>query len=172
MLELIIALAISAIMIGLAVPSMQSFMGDSEISSTSNHFVYSLQTARSEAIKRAGPVALCPSAAPLANEPACDATGYSNGWIVFADANGNGSRENSDEVVLQSEGLSPAFNFTPDKVFSTRVYFNEFGGSVNPAGVPLSGVVNINYTDSESRTVSIAANGRISTSNPDTAGTH
>ncbi len=101
LLELLITLAISAILIGLAVPSLKSFMGDSELTSTSNEFVHSLQTARSEAIKRAGPVGLCPSAAPLADEPVCSGTDYAAGWIVFADADGNGSRETTDEVVLQ-----------------------------------------------------------------------
>ena len=42
LLELIITLAISAILIGLAMPSLQSLIGDSEMTSTTNEFVYSL----------------------------------------------------------------------------------------------------------------------------------
>jgi type IV fimbrial biogenesis protein FimT len=167
---LIITLAISAILIGLAVPSLQSFMGDSEISATSNDFVYSLQTARSEAIKRAGPVGLCPSSAPLADEPVCSGADYARGWIVFFDSNGNGSRDAADEVVQQAEARSPAFTFTADNVFSQRIYFGESGTSINPAGVPLSGNIDISYAggDTEKRTVRVAANGRITTVNPAT----
>lgn len=79
LIELIVVLAISAILIGFAVPSMQSFMGDSEMSSTNNEFVYGLQTARSEAIKRAGPVALCASTDSLADEPSCSGADYARG---------------------------------------------------------------------------------------------
>jgi len=170
MLELLMALAISAILLGLAVPSMQSFMGDSEISSTSNEFVYSLQTARSEAIKRAGPVGVCPSTAPLVDEPACGGADYTNGWIVFLDQNGNGSRDAADQIILQTGERAAAFTITPDSIFSERIYFGESGTSVNPAGIPLSGNVRIDFAGSARRDISIAGNGRITTVDPDATG--
>lgn len=169
LIELIVTLAISAILIAVAVPSLQSFMGDSEMSSTSNHFVYSLQTARSEAIKRAGPVGLCPSTNPLDDDPACGGSDYSTGWIVYFDGNGNGTREAADELILQSEARSPAFEFDAANVFSSRVYFNESGTSINPAGIPLSGTITISFAgDREQRIVNVAANGRITTAVPET----
>lgn len=172
LLELIITLAISAILIGLAVPSMKSFMGDSEMSATSNDFVYSLQTARSEAIKRAGPVALCPSAQPLADDPGCDATSYANGWIVFFDADGNGLRNAGEDLIQQTGPASEGFAFAADTVFEQRVYFGESGTSINPAGVPLSGNIDITLQDSdERRVVRVAANGRIATLDGDSAET-
>ena len=167
LLELLITLAISTILIALAVPSLKSFMGDSEMTSTSNEFVHSLQTARSEAIKRAGPVGLCPSTSPQADSPVCDGTDYARGWIVFFDANGNGLRETTDDIVLQAAQRSPQFSFTTDTVFAQRVYFGGSGTSINPAGVPLSGVINISYSSGEEqRTVRVAANGRITTVTP------
>lgn len=170
LLELIITLAISAILIGLAVPSLQSFMGDSEMTSTSNEFVYSLQTARSEAIKRAGPVGLCPSAQPLADDPTCSATSYANGWIVFFDADGNGQRNAAEALIQQSEARSPAFTFTPDTALAERVYFGESGTSTNPVGIPLSGDIDISLAGtSERRVVRVSANGRISTTVTDVA---
>ena len=165
LLELLITLAVSAILIGLAMPSLKSLMSDSEMTSTSNEFVYSLQTARSEAIKRAGPVGLCPSAAPLADEPVCSGTDYAAGWIVFADADGNGLRETTDEIVLQAAERSDSFSFTPDTAFAQRIYFGGSGTSINPVGVPLSGVIDISNGD-ELRRVRVAANGRIATLTP------
>ncbi len=164
LLELIITLAISAILIGLAVPSLKSFMGTSEISATTNDFVHDLQTARSEAIKRAGPVGLCPSDDPLAADAACDVTSYANGWIVFFDADGNGQRDAGEELVRSAEARSARFTFTPDAAFEQRIYFGDSGTSANPAGVPLSGNIGINLTDSdEQRVVRVSANGRIAT---------
>ena len=171
MLELMITLAISAILLGLAVPSLQSFMGSSEISSTSNDFVYSLQTARSESIKRAGPVGLCASANSLADEPTCGGGDYTAGWIVFYDEDGNGVRNAGDTVIQQVEARSPAFAFTADAVFAERIYFGESGTSINPAGIPLGGNINISFAGgSEQRTVRISANGRVTTTNPLLAG--
>ncbi|WP_157736541.1 GspH/FimT family pseudopilin [Granulosicoccus antarcticus] len=168
LLELLITLAIAAILLGFAVPSMQSIMGDSEMAATSNEFVYSLQTARSEAIKRAGPVALCPSADSQADAPVCGGDDYGSGWIVFFDANGNGSRQNDEEVILQVAERVSTFSFTADKAFEERVYFGASGTSTNPAGVPLSGVIGIDYADgAEQRTVRVAANGRITTVTPE-----
>ncbi len=166
-LELMVTLSISAVLLGLALPSMQSFLGDSEITATSNHFVYSLQLARSEAIKRAGPVGVCPSAAPLADEPTCSGNDYTTGWIVFFDDNGNGSREAADQIVLQSEARSSAFTIVPDDLFSDRIYFGDAGTSINPAGIPISGNVRIEFAVAERRDVMIAANGRVSTVDPD-----
>jgi len=172
LLELIITLAISAILIALAVPSMQSFLGDSEMSATSNDFVYSLQTARSEAIKRAGPVALCPSSQPLADDPGCDAISYVNGWIVFFDADGNGQRNAGEDLIQQSGPRSAAFTFAADTVFAERVYFGESGTSINPVGIPLSGNIDISLADSdEQRVIRVAANGRIATLDVDSTGT-
>lgn len=162
MLELLIALAIAAILLGLAVPSLQSFMSSSEMSATNNRFVYSLQTARSEAIKRSASVGLCPSINPLADEPACGGGDYAKGWIVFVDSDGSGLRSATDEVVLQSEATSSAFTFTADTAFADRIYFTGSGTSANPVGIPLSGNVRIDYKGGGAkRDVNVAANGRI-----------
>ena len=166
-LELMVTLAISAVLLGLALPSMQSFVGDSEITATSNQFVYSLQLARSEAIKRAGPVGVCPSNAPLADQPNCSGNDYTAGWIVFFDDNGNGSREATDQIVHQAEARSNAFTITPDTLFRDRIYFGGAGTSTNPVGIPISGNVRIEFAEIERRDVMIAANGRISTVDPD-----
>lgn len=163
LLELLVALAIGAILLTLALPSMQSVLGDSEMSATSNELVFSLQTARSEAIKRAMPVALCPSASPLAEEPSCGGS-LSDGWIVFADANGNGTRETTDEIVLQMGARSPVFEITAATVFTDRVNFGIAGNSVNTAGVPLSGDITLNYkSGTEVRVITVSAGGRIAT---------
>lgn len=163
LLELIIALAISAILLSMAVPSMQTFLGGSALTSTTNDFVYSLQTARSEAIKRAAPVALCPSAAPMAEDPVCADTSFANGWIVFADDDGNGLRNAAEQLIRQAEPAGPGFAFAADTALSQRIWFDDSGTSTNTVGVPLSGDISISHAGSaEQRRVRVAANGRIS----------
>ena len=66
--------------------------------------------------------------------------------------------------MLQAEERTSRFTFTPDTAFAQRVYFGPSGTSINPVGVPLSGVINISYVSGEEqRTVRVAANGRINT---------
>lgn len=167
LLELIIALAISAILLGLALPSFRSLMGDSKMTSTSNALVFALQTARSEAIKRSMPVALCASATPLAADATCGGSGYGNGWVVYADENSNGSLDGDEFVVLQVDSPGPGFTFTPQASVAAQVWFNDVGSSSNPAGIPLSGNILISYGDGEEqRRVIVSANGRISTETP------
>lgn len=170
--ELIIALAISAILLGLALPSFRSLMGDSKMTSTTNSLVFALQTARSEAIKRSTPVALCASATPLADDASCDGSSYGDGWIVYADVNRNGSRnagggDSGEPIVLQVAGSGPGFTFAPQPSMANQVWFNNVGASSNSAGIPLSGSIQISYAGGEEqRTVMVSANGRISTEAP------
>lgn len=163
LIELIMTLAISALLLGLAMPSLSSLVGGSQMSATANTLVHSLQSARSEAIKRSVSTAVCASRNPLADTAGCDnGGGYGTGWIVYADANGDGDFSNGDELLLQVEARSSGFTFTPDTVFASQVYFNDSGYSMSHLGVPLSGKIDIAYGGgSETRTVSISATGRI-----------
>jgi len=72
-----VALAIAAILLGLATPSIESLMRSSRMSATTNTLVYSLQSARSEAVKRSKPAGVCHSKNPMADDAQCDGPGYS-----------------------------------------------------------------------------------------------
>ena len=168
LLELLVTLAIGAILLGLAVPSLQGLMSGSQLSATTNTLVYSLQTARSEAIKRGVTVGVCTSNTPLAANAGCDSgAGYGSGWIVFVDDNANGSRDLAEAIVLSVEARSSAFTLSADAVFADALFFNDSGYSVSAVGIPLSGSILIDYaTTSEQRRVNVAANGRISSEAP------
>ncbi|MFK8079798.1 MAG: GspH/FimT family pseudopilin [Granulosicoccus sp.] len=165
LLELMLTLAIIAIVAVFAIPSMRGILSGSELSTTSNQLVFGLQSARSEAIKRITPVSLCPSADPEAALPACGGT-YTQGWIVFIDENGDGVLDApGDELIRSSEALSRAFSITPDMLFSDGVTFSISGVSINVAGVPISGRISVSHAgEQEGRVISIAASGRISSS--------
>ncbi|MFK7892058.1 MAG: GspH/FimT family pseudopilin [Granulosicoccus sp.] len=161
LIEMMVALVIAAILLAVAVPSLQSLVGDSEMTATSNELVFSLQTARSEAIKRAEPVALCPSANSMADEPVCG-DDYRDGWIVFVDNDANGTRGSDDTLLRQVEKRSAGFVISADEVFKKQVSFDATGASINPSGVPLSGQIALDYkSGAEKRSIAIKANGRI-----------
>jgi len=168
LLELLIALAIGAILLGVAVPSFQSLMTKNQLTATTNTLVYSLQTTRSEAVKRAVAAGVCTSKNSLDADATCTpGSGYATGWIAYIDNDGNGQRNDEEEIIMAVEDRGPAFTITADQQFRDQIYFDDAGGSSNNAGVPLAGNINISYGDGSSkRIVQVSANGRISTTDP------
>ena len=80
-IELMVTLLVGAILLSIAVPSFRNFVQDSRLTTESNSLVYSLNLARSEAVKRDGGVKVCASS----DGSSCGGT-WAQGWIVCAPA--------------------------------------------------------------------------------------
>jgi len=167
LIELMVTLAIAAILLTVALPSLRGLVGEERITGVTNELVYALQLSRSEAIKRAGPVRLCPSRAPLAVAPVCAADSFADGWIVLADDDGNGVLGAGDRVILQREARGDALVFTPGASLAGGVQFDAGGNSVTAAGAPNPGTMSISLPDgSDRRNLSVRASGRILSTRP------
>jgi type IV fimbrial biogenesis protein FimT len=81
LVELIVALAVVAIVTALGVPSMKGVMEDYRSRSTMSDLVADLNLARVEAIKRNRRMVLCPRDAATLN-PCDSVNGWNNGWVV------------------------------------------------------------------------------------------
>lgn len=165
-IELLVTLVIASVLFAVAVPSFQSLMSDSQMTATTNDFVTSIHSARSEAVKRGIGAGVCPSSAPVSPSAVCADVAWTNGWIAFADDNGNGQRDAGEDLLVQNDARSGGFQFTPSLVFNELVYFNSDGATTNQSGIPLSGTFVVKYGSSETRNISISASGRISTETP------
>ncbi|WP_307583763.1 GspH/FimT family pseudopilin [Variovorax boronicumulans] len=109
-IELMVTLAILAILIGIAAPSMTRFIVQWRLSNAVNAVTGSLRIARTEAIARARPVVVCQLRAGTAVE--CETGSGGNdlaaGWIVFAKNDRDGDfaySESTDEVLLRQDAL-------------------------------------------------------------------
>ena len=97
LVEMLAVITISAILVALALPSFRSIIRSSQISSTSNAMLASIDLARSEAIRRNATVSVCRSLNPENVAPVCSsaagngyaANDWSSGWITFAKAPAN-----------------------------------------------------------------------------------
>lgn len=165
-IELLITLVIASVLLAVAVPSFQSLMSDSQMTATTNDFVTSIHSARSEAVKRGTSAGVCPSNTPVSASAVCAAVPWTNGWIAFADDNGNAQRDAGEDLLAQNDARSNGFQFTPASVFSELIYFNSDGATTNSSGLPLSGIFVVKYGSSQTRNISISASGRISTETP------
>lgn len=81
-MELLIVLTISAILLGVAVPSFQSVLQDSRLRTMLDGPRIALFTARSESVKSGVFVTVC----PRSSNTACG-TDWNNGLLVFVDQN-------------------------------------------------------------------------------------
>ncbi|HJW50833.1 MAG TPA: GspH/FimT family pseudopilin [Burkholderiaceae bacterium] len=124
LVEMLAVITISAILVALALPSFRSIVRSSQISSTSNDLLASIDLARSEAIRRNVTVSVCRSLNPENVAPVCSsaaANGYaandwSSGWITFAKAAANINNalvEAGDEIIARRP---PPAGPTPERL--------------------------------------------------------
>ncbi len=101
LVELVITLAVAAILVSTAVPSFVQLVSNTHATRITNDFVTTLHAARGEAVKRNVRVTVCHSA----NEKTCNPGGkWTDGWISFIDLNNSGTRQPATERLLQSHG--------------------------------------------------------------------
>lgn len=109
-IELMVAIAILAILMSLAVAD-NAWLRSSRQSSYTNQLQTSLLYAKSEAMRLGNRVTLCKSAAPTAVTPVCSTTGsWADGWILFSDnthltSNVAGTIDGTDTVLKVGEPL-------------------------------------------------------------------
>ena len=89
LIELMMTLAIAAILLTVAVPSYITFTKNSRITAQANKVATAISLARGEASKRGSRVVLCRSNEVGSADPDCSGNSgtskdWSNGWLVFA----------------------------------------------------------------------------------------
>lgn len=101
LVELMITLAIAAILLTMAVPSFSSFVRGNRATTQTNDLIATLQLARGEAIKSNRRVSICMSS----DQSTCSGTNWASGWIVFTDTDANGTRAGTETLIRVHEAL-------------------------------------------------------------------
>ncbi len=111
LLELLITIAVAVILMGLGVPSYQALTQRNRIAAYVNDINLTLVLARSEAVKRGVHVTVCPTEDTslkkwrhIRKVSCLETTTWSNGWIVFVDADGDGERAGRTEELIHLQG--------------------------------------------------------------------
>lgn len=149
LIELIVTLAVLAIVMSIALPSMSNFGLGSKLSSYANSLISSIHFARSEAIKRNQVVTLCVSA----NGASCTSGGWEQGWIVLTNS-GVAQRQNAmkDGFEVTENNALDTITFQPTGLGATQASFIICRSSPDPGNtervvtVSLSGRPSIEKT--------------------------
>lgn len=110
-IELLVALAVLAVLVGLAAPPMSRFIDQWRVSNAVNALTGALRIARTEAVARGRPVVVCRvnSSSDTTCRTDAGTRGFASGWIVFVnndrDANFSFSSTNEDELLLRQDAL-------------------------------------------------------------------
>jgi type IV fimbrial biogenesis protein FimT len=128
-IELMITITVLAILLAIAVPSMQSFIAQNRLSGNVNEFIAGTMLARSEAIKRSGAVTICRSVnAEVSTTNSCDATSsdWKTGWLVVVV---NTADSTKNEVLARQGALTTGTTITPDSTATTpaAIVYNALG---------------------------------------------
>ncbi len=103
LIELMVVMAIIAIMLMLAVPSFASFISNYRATSATNDFLQGVTLTRGEALKRGRKVLMLPN---TANGTPSVSGSWTNGWTIFVDSNANQIYDSTaDELIFQHSAL-------------------------------------------------------------------
>lgn len=174
LIELVVTMAIAAVLMMVAVPSFVNFQRNSQLTSLTNSLVASIYAARGEAMKTGFNAFVVPTA---------NGSDWTTGWIVFVDNNGDGSFSAADDTLVQtqpalesyftvsgtgSSGETPAYIMFSSSGYSKTKSGSSFGTggfgaltmSIARSDAPASAVYE------ETRRITISSTGRLRTCKP------
>ena len=133
LVELMVVLAIVAILASLATPSFASLIQSTLMSSNVNTFLADMRFARSESIRRGGGVVMCRSDAPEAANPVCGsdagpgARGWVSGWIIFHDLDNDGVKDPAEPLLRLQSPIASINAISDSNTLSSKFRFTATG---------------------------------------------
>jgi type IV fimbrial biogenesis protein FimT len=129
LLEMLITLAIAAILLTLVAPNVQSILTKNKISAEINELSGLLQFARYTAIDEQTTAVVCPSS---------DFANCSNDWnapkMVFIDDNGNDARDGGEALLLTTQSIASTNKMTAS---GNIIRFLDSGGAQTAVNIKL-----------------------------------
>lgn len=150
--EALITLAVLGVTINLGLPSLTSFVEDSQLSGNTTDFFTSLSLARGEAVTRNSTISICKSDAN--SNSSCDnSRAWQSGWITFEDIDSDGVRD-AGEVILDTYTGMNVSTVVSSMNFPNFISFRPSGSAHT------SGTINICVNRNVAQDIFINATGR------------
>ncbi|MDO6563632.1 GspH/FimT family pseudopilin [Amphritea sp. 1_MG-2023] len=157
LIELMVSVAVAAILIAIGVPSFSEFIKRGQITEQRDMLYSSLMFARSEAVNRGHSVSVCVSS----NQATCSTVGtgtvsWASGWLVFTDEDADGALDSGDTVLQAVQSIEGGNTLEWDD--GGVIIYNNEGGSANAGTFTLC---DASKTLSYARAIIISSSGRI-----------
>ena len=124
LIELMVTVAVLAILVTIAIPNFRTFLLNSRMASQANDVVTAFNLARSEAIKRAANVTVCASS----DNATCTGT-WNQGWVV---------RDAAGTVIRVQQALSGGSTLSGGTDVASTITFTSNGRTAIPATATLA----------------------------------
>ena len=148
-IELLFVVALLAVLLSIGAPGLQTMVTNNRISTAAGDLMTDLTFARATAISRSQRVGVCVSS----DQATCTGSSWTQGWIVYMDANSNGNLDAGETLVRVHEELAGALTVTPTPDTVTVVF--------RPSGpADASRTFQICKAGFKGRTITINATGR------------
>ncbi len=153
LLELLVTIAVAAILLGIGIPSLQTTIASNRLAAQTNALISTLAFARTEAMKRGAQVVVCRSKTGTSCTTGSGTGGWEQGWIVTADSLGS---PGTTEVLATQAALAGGNTLTGDNNLSNRVTYTAQGMSTTFGTLSLCDAKRAGYK----REIIIASTGR------------
>ncbi len=153
LVEMMITIAISAILLSIAVPSFQHLMTNNRVGTQASDLMTDFALARSEAVKRGVKVSICASSSGTA----CTASAWAAGRVIFTDTGVAGLLDGSDTILRVGGPVKGGLTLASSPLaISHHVQYSPTGR------VASSGTFTLCKAGYKGRIISIGNTGRVS----------
>lgn len=167
LIELMVTIAVAAVLMTVAVPSFVTFQRNAELTSTTNTLIAAMNAARSEAMKRGAFAMVVPK----------DGSSWSSGWIVFLDKDLSQDFDaTKDEAIFEQTapssyitvgGSGVAAGSAPYVLYNGSGYSKDKSGGFGALTISVArNDVGAAQAADQTRRIIIAATGRIRSCRP------
>lgn len=153
LIEMVVTVAVGAILIGVALPEFSNLSRSNNMTTTVNDLVHALRITRSEALKSSR-ASICVSS----DQATCTGGAWTQGWIVFADFNGDCVVDPGENVIRAREKLPAIFKVGKIGGASCVTFSGE--GFITPPGIATFQFCDDRTGPNAGRIISVIRSGR------------
>lgn len=126
LIELVTVMTIAIGVLVATLPAFRDTLNNNRITTQVNRLISDVQLARSEAMRRGERVVLCRSSNPGSSAPQCGGSSgqWTEGWIVFVDANKDGSFNAGDDLVRAAPKVKGGIAVLANAFAAQAIQFN------------------------------------------------
>jgi len=106
LIEMMVTVAIAAILASLAVPSFRTMLVKRSTQSAADTLVSDMRYTRTQALQRSTRVVMCSLAANKTDTCSGDTASWANGWLIFVDKNNDDIVNGSDEILRVQQPMA------------------------------------------------------------------